>query len=332
MEQRIRDRFTDAILGEAASRYGVTSDSLVSLGGFESFIYRYDQGSSGVILRLAHSLRRTHDLIQGEVNFIRYLADNGVAVADAIPSIPGNLIEEIPDCEGGSFLVTAFREIKGKTPWDFGWTPELFEQYGSTMGKMHRLAVGYSPEKRLRPAWNSHELGGDLTEMIPASQSAVADRIRELEAQALALPVEKNSYGLVHYDVHEGNMLIDRNGRINLFDFDDCSMNWFAFDIAVALFYMVTNAEEPEKVAMEFLKPYFQGYSREYSLSRKWLEHIPLFLRIREVDMYAVIHRSMDLSSLDVWCGKFMDGRRERIENGTPYLDLDFARFGEHFR
>lgn len=316
---------------EAAIRYGISSDTLVPLGGFESFIFRYNREDSGIILRLAHSIRRTRTLIQGEVNFIRYLAENGVAVADAVVSMQGNLVEEIPDGKGGSFLATAFREIKGKPPWEFGWSNELFEQYGTLMGKMHRLSVSYSPTEQLRPAWNSHCLGGDPVQMIPEEQPAVRKRIEELESRALALPADRDSYGLVHYDVHGGNMLIDSAGQINLFDFDDCAMNWFAFDIAVALFYMITNARNPEELAVQFLKPYLTGYSREHRLNRTWLEHIPLFLQIREADLYAVIHRSMDVSCLTGWCAMFMDGRQERIEAGTPYLDIDFTQFEEYF-
>jgi amicoumacin kinase len=297
------------------------------IGGFESFIMKFRRNGTDLVLRLAHTIRRTPEMILGEVQWIRYLAGNGVPVADAVESLSGNLVEEIPDGAGGSFLATSFRMVRGKTPWEYGWNPELFSEYGRLLGKMHRLSRGYAPSVDLRPNWNSSSLGGDLVKMIPEDQQEVRSRMAALEEEALCLPATRDSYGLVHYDAHGGNMLIGSSGEITLFDFDDCCMSWFANDIAIVLFYMITNVPEPEIVAGKFLQPFFTGYSEENTLDPVWLESIPLFLSLREIDMYAVIHRSMDPGNLGGWCRTFMKGRREKLAKGTPYLHMDFSRF-----
>lgn len=325
MERRIKERYTFEIRDDAVARFGGNSPE--DIGGFESFIMKFSRNGTDLVLRLAHTIRRSPEMIQGEVQWIRYLAENGVSVADAVESLSGNLVEEIPDGKGGSFLATAFRMIKGKTPWQYGWNTELFTDYGRLLGKMHNLSRSYAPPVDLRPHWNSSSLGGDLLKMIPEDQEKVRSRITELENEALALPAARDSYGLVHYDAHGGNMLVSETGRITLFDFDDCCFSWYAGDIAIILFYMVTNAKEPEMIAAKFLEPFFRGYAENNSLDPVWLNSIPLFLSIREIDLYAVIHRSMDMENLDGWCGAFMKGRRERLEKGAPYLDMDFSRF-----
>jgi len=43
---------------------------------------------------------------------------------------------------------------------------------------------------------------------------------------------------LIHTDVHAGNFFVD-DGRITVFDFDDSSYQWFASDIAIALYYTI---------------------------------------------------------------------------------------------
>lgn len=59
---------------------------------------------------------------------------------------------------------------------------------------------------------------------------------------------------------------------------------------------------------------------------------IPIFLRMREIDLYAVIHRSFDITNLTGWCKQFMDGRGKRIENAEPYLDFDFTTLAEYLK
>lgn len=326
LEKRIKDRYSTEIEKEAAGRFG--ADDLEELGGFESFILKFRRDELDYVLRIAHTFRRTPGMIRGEVDWIRYLAARGVPVADAVPSLSGNLVEEVPDGFGGSFLATAFKMVKGRTPWEYGWSKDLFFRYGKLIGKLHRLSSTYSPTENIRPHWNSHALGGDLLKMVPPDQPVVRKRLMDLERAALSLPVSRDSYGLVHFDAHGGNLLIDETGTINLFDFDDCCMSWFANDIAIVLFYMVTNIPEPEKLAEDFLNSFLSGYALENRLNPDWLEHIPLFLSIREADLYSVIHRSMNVEDLSGWVGAFMEGRREKIEEGVPYLNMNFSGFG----
>ena len=140
-----------------------------------------------------------------------------------------------------------------------------------------------------------------------------------------SLPQDRYSYGLIHQDAHGGNFFVDDEGNITLFDFDDCVYSWFVYDIAMVVFYAVTNHEDPEGLAAEFWPHFWRGYRQENDLDPSWLAEIPAFLKLREIDLYAVIHRSFDVENLtDSWVAKFMDGRRRRIEQDVPYLGIDF--------
>ena len=68
-----------------------------------------------------------------------------------------------------------------------------------------------------------------------------------------------------------------------------------------------------------------KGYNSQYQLEEKWLREIPYFLKLREIDLYAVIHRSFNETEYDNWCRAFMAGRREKIENNQPFADFDFS-------
>ncbi|MBU1878637.1 MAG: hypothetical protein KJ734_06785, partial [Chloroflexi bacterium] len=119
---------------------------------------------------------------------------------------------------------------------------------------------------------------------------------------------------------------IDEDGIITLFDFDDCCYCWFVHDIAIVLFYIVMGAEDELAFTETFLTHFLRGYRRENRLDPRWLNEIPHFLKLREIDMYAIIHRSFDVDNLDdPWCERYMRDRKRRIEHDVPYLDFDFA-------
>ena len=97
MDQQILARYNNAILQEAMQRYGIAENAIQPLDAFESFIYEFEHDGERFILRIGHNLRKSEDLIRGEVDWINRLASGGVSVARAIPSKRGNLVEAVDD-------------------------------------------------------------------------------------------------------------------------------------------------------------------------------------------------------------------------------------------
>jgi Ser/Thr protein kinase RdoA (MazF antagonist) len=74
------------------------------------------------------------------------------------------------------------------------------------------------------------------------------------------------------------------------------------------------------------MHPFLEGYRRENPIDPFWFNQIPYFLKLREIDLYGVIHRSFDVENInDPWVSNFMNGRKERIEKNIPYVDFDFS-------
>ncbi len=326
MEKRIRERYGDSILKEAMERYGIHKNQIQLLDGFESFIYDFEKGEKNYILRIAHSIRRSETLIQAEIDWINYLAHGGASVARAIPSESGKLVESIDDGMDGKFLATAFIKAEGRPPREAGWSPKLYETYGRLLGKLHALSKHYKPGKQewKRLHWNDTEML-DVVRFIPDSEPLVVENFRYLMNHFSKLPQDKASYGLIHQDAHSGNMFVDKTGTITLFDFDDSAYSWYINDIAIVLFYIVMGQEDSVKFTSEFMNCFLRGYRQENSIEAGWFKEIPYFLKLREIDLYAVIHRSFDVNNLDdPWCAGYMKGRKLKIENNVPYIDFDF--------
>ncbi len=325
MEQRIKDRFSNSIIEEVMRRFGIHKDQIKILDSFESYIYEYSNTSGTYILRIAHSIRRNESLIQAEVDWINYLAEHGVSVSKAILSQNGRLVEAIDDQKGGQFLATAFEKARGEPPWG-RWTPSLYESYGELLGKMHSLTQQFQPvlPERKRPEWDD-PIFDFVGQFLPDSEFKAQSRFRTICEHVNKLPKNGNSYGLIHQDAHGGNLLIDDKGLITLFDFDDCCYSWFINDIAIVLFYIVMDAEDREAFTQEFMLHFLHGYLRHCSLDLDLLKEIPYFLKMREIELYAVIQRDFDLSNIDDnWVNRFMKNRKSHIENDVPFINFDF--------
>lgn len=332
MDQLIRDRFTPDILAEAQRRYDIAPDSIDQGQGFESYIYHFTRGGARYVLRITHTYRRTPELIHGEVDWINYLAGGGVSVARAVASARGKWVEAIDDGAGGQFLATAFTHAPGRPARQVGWSPPLMETYGRLIGRMHALTKSYEPgdpnwRHRTWPEEGTAEIERALANSDPAALAtylALVDRVSRL-------PRDRDSYGLIHFDAHEANFFVDDAGQITLFDFDDRAYNWFANDIAMVLFYKVANTADPAAVAADFLPHFLRGYAAENRLDPAWAAPIPDFMKMREIDLYAVIMRSYGIgpdgaeSIPHDWPRRFMIGRRARIAGGVPFLDYEVA-------
>jgi len=332
LEQRIKDRYNDAIKEEAMKRYGIREDQIQLLDGFESYMYEFVQNGREYILRIGHSLRRNAALINGEVDWINYLADGGASVSRAVVSEDGCLVEHIADGQDGQFLATAFEKAAGGPPTAEQWNDELFERYGQIIGRMHSLSKEYELSNAAwkRPEWDDKNML-DMESWLPPSEDLVYEKFQELYSYLTALPRDQDSYGLIHQDAHGGNFFVDTSGQITLFDFDDCAYSWYMNDIAIVLFYAAVNQEDPSGFTGDFMKQFLTGYIRENDVDPTWFEQIPHFLKLREIDLFAIIHRSFDVENIeDSWVASYMDGRKERIIGEVPFIDFDWNKLSTY--
>lgn len=325
MDKEKTQNFTTGIFRELSLRFG--GENPRSLGGFENFVYEYQHCGRSYILRISNTrLKRSKSQVEAEVDFVNYLAEKGVPVARAVPSLGGKLVETSAD--NPDFVAVSFEKASGEPIRDDQWQPEFFAYYGQVMGMMHRLTKDYTPDNpQCRRPDSILSLVGFAQANLPPSERDAASKLDQLVERLKKLPRDRDSYGLIHQDLHTGNFFVDGKGKMTIFDFDICSYNWFAADIAMTLFYSVPpNCTDPVRLkqAEDFLRHFMKGYRRENSLDSCWLQEIPTFLKVREAALFAAIHGNMDVNNLEPWPRQFMQGRRESILNDIPYLDINF--------
>jgi Ser/Thr protein kinase RdoA (MazF antagonist) len=247
-------------------------------------------------------------------------------------SAGGNLVEPLDDGRGGQFLCTAFVKARGSIAGKEQINERLFLNYGRLLGRMHAQAKAYSPSNPAwkRYAWDDPE-NNTPDRQLPPAEMTVRAKYDPLFEYLQTLPRDPDAYGMIHQDAHLGNLFVDENYALTLFDFDDCVYGHFIYDIAMVLFYIAGwGGNDIPGFTGRFLPVFLQGYREHNRLDPRWLVEIPHFLKLREIDLFAAILSTMGESPADAWCARFMQGRRARIGRNVPFIEFDWDSLGKY--
>ncbi|MFA1821017.1 phosphotransferase enzyme family protein [Virgibacillus oceani] len=323
MEAHIKKLLTNDIFAKCVETFGLKEDDVTKIGGFESFIYEYSRKYQNYILRITHQSHRTMSMMDAEVHFVNYLAAHGAHVCRPVPSVEGKWIECV-DVGDSYFLVSSFEKAKGGHVKNEDLNPEIITEWGRVIGHFHALSINYEPQKgeNKRHAWHDGALLTQAKDYLPHEERFIHEKMLNQMEQLYKLPKNQHTYGLIHADIHRGNFFVN-NGKITVFDFDDCVYHWFVQDIAIALFYYKLHLKEEDQSearAVQFLDLLMKGYTQENALDRFWLKQIPLFLKLREIELFIAIRRSFDKDNLSGWIERFVDKSMYTIEHDIPVL------------
>jgi len=294
--------------------------------GYQNFILKGVHHGKTVYIRISHSNRRPIEMIKAEFNWLIELKNAGVNVPFPVKSHFGNDYEKIL-IEGNFFYVVAFSEIVG-LPVDVTmadiWNKSFFEKWGETLGLIHST----TPKKRLmRP--NLLEPYTPVSETVRFftnyENKIFRERLMEVIDQMKSLPRSKYTYGLIHNDFHQGNILVSKD-RIGVIDFDDCVYGWFAQDLAVSLYHAYWQATaiggENQSFLWLFLQHFLKGYQKTHPLMPEVVEQIPLFLKWRDLFLYSLFLKNWSEEKMEPWQTYTIQNLQKRIisqESFVPY-------------
>jgi Ser/Thr protein kinase RdoA (MazF antagonist) len=321
------------ILDSAAALFGIKDTQIEPLhGGHFNHLYGFTQDSGSFVLRITPpSTEINSGEIKAVLDWMRYLAEHKASVPNPILSIDNNLVEII-EYEDQAYLAAVLEAADGTLSEEVKleqWDDDLYQILGSTIGRIHNLASQYKPSNpaNTRPAWN--EIPNNFNpQSDPNSELMTINNRREALLNKIdRLPKDNENYGLIHGDLHFGNFFLDiPNKKITIFDFDDSVYSWYMMDIATLLFdiLVIYPGTDRGELAANFLSNLLKGYSTEKPISSYWINQIPDFLKLLEIGIYILVYQDYNPEDRQSWVGKFMHGRKSRIEEGIPYIELDF--------
>lgn len=192
------------------------------------------------------------------------------------------------------------------------------------MGKMHHLSQQYqAPLGYERMQWFEEVEVTNPADFLPPDQPGVIERMQQYIRELHELPVNKQTYGVIHNDLHPGNFLYDGK-KLTMIDFEDSVQMWYVSDLAISLFMSSVwppNELSREAFASQFWPVFLSGYREENEMPDAWVEKLPLFIKFRELGQYVAMYRACDMNNMPPWVARFMDGRQKRIELDLPFFE-----------
>jgi len=271
------------LLAFAANSYGFKKRTLHFISESTNQIYSFQKDGKWYILRFSQRPEEQLRQTKAEMDWLYYLASHGMSVSLPLPA-DNNALVLSTEHGGKPYIVSAFEALPGRN-WDRSnpelWNADVFYRWGKAMGDMHRLTKGYSPSGEARGSFTGRETVRNTFESCPS----VSKILEELQDEMMALPKGKDAYGLIHFDLHPWNFLIDGE-RINVFDFDDSLYGWFALDIGVALYHGLwwgRKNDAGHDFTDEIIRHFLRGYLSANHLSDFWISKIPMFMRYRQI-------------------------------------------------
>ncbi|XMB86601.1 phosphotransferase [Mycoplasmatota bacterium WC44] len=322
MLENIKNDMNENILRKACNLIDVDLKDLKFAGGFENFLYSFHRDSE-IMLRLSHSDHRCLEQINAEIDFIKYLAVNGVSVNKPVPLNNGKLIDTISFNEK-YFSVCCFEKVEGEHLKLEDINDEFIFNYGKIIGKTHYLSKSFKPKYK-RIEWYEDTYLDDHLIHFSEKDVIIVETLNVLLEDINKIPKTKENYGLIHTDMHRGNFFVKEN-KLNLFDFDDASYMYFISDIAIVLFYLfVLDKPDHEQNEIEhFYDVFMEGYNSENILPSECFYHMKLFLELRRIELYAICVSEFSNELRPEWATNYINTHKERIIDRDHVIDLEF--------
>lgn len=302
ISEKLKKFYNPLILKEACSKYGIMLETAMLIRGNANLIY--DCGDK--ILRLTHSGERRKEDIALELDWLFFLKEKDLPVVEILPSIKKELIVQIGNNEN-YFSCVCFAKIQGEIISEEDWNTSHFEKLGRITGLLHREGQKYveKPETSFKH-WNE----AVEIKYLPKDERDLSEVHNLLVNEFLTYPKSKENYGLIHYDIHQGNYLLKGSEKkLILFDFEMTCKSWYINDVSAVLYYAsyYRKSESIKNFESYFLNSFWQGYEKEYYIDGLERVSIPKFLLYRDLMVYSFLH--------EIYPNK------ERPENTESYMD-----------
>lgn len=201
-------------------------------------------------LQIWNGVRQLPEFIASELTWLEALADGGFPVQHPIRTRAGDLVARLQP-EGATLPATLLTWMEGRH--FSAQAPDAaaeIEQFGVLVGQLHDFSSHWLPPAGFaRPSYDEDHFrrifarllrGVDLGIFSQEDYWTLRAACREIYRQISLLPVQPETWGVVHADLHVGNFLVQterecQETRIIPIDFSFCGFGHYLFDLSVLL-------------------------------------------------------------------------------------------------
>lgn len=233
----------------AAPRFGLAPESVELLSHSENVVLALDLGAGRrAALRLHRPGYNTMDQLRSEVAWVTSLGRFGLPVPTALPTEDGQhyttvevggidhhvgVVDWVPGAPLGSPIEADGAEVV-----------DHYHRIGQLAATIRAHHATWAPPPAFdRRSWDLDGFLGDeplwgrfwaVEALAPPTRKLFSDCRDALRAEFGALATTPDHFGLIHADLHLGNLMADGD-ELTVIDFDDAGHGWFVYELAVAL-------------------------------------------------------------------------------------------------
>ena len=257
----------------------------ISSNAIYPFRLRTDAGKI-CFLRLSPVEEKKLSDVESEICLMEWLLEKGFPAMRPVPMKSGKLFDQI-NTEWGTYNVSCFEKVAGKSLEDTKGTLQIVKGYGKTLGELHALMKEYPYSEKRR---NHKVLLDEIEERMQAygASEIVKKEFEDVRKELEQLPFSTSDYGVIHYDFEPDNVFYDeKEDSFSVIDFDDAMCCWYALDVVRALDAL---DEVVEDVDVEEAKGSFlEGYRSATAFTEEQMQSMPLMRRLVRLQEYATL-------------------------------------------
>jgi Ser/Thr protein kinase RdoA (MazF antagonist) len=245
-----------AFAHELLTNYGI-SNAKVSCINFEFNATFSVETEIGVkyALRVNINSTRTIKNMMAEIEWVRHLNHtSGINTPTPIATLKDDFIVSAVHPESGQTLsAVMYSWLEGEEIGDEPTLDQLHE-VGKAIALLHQESSDFVLSSRSElPTFDDFFWGTEDFLFSEKSRLSVADRrlIQEAHDRIMAYTrdlYETSPVHIIHADCHGWNLMW-HEGKLSIFDFDDCGFGVQAQDLAVALYYLDTSEQDQALLA-----------------------------------------------------------------------------------
>ena len=218
-----------------------------------------------------------------ELELLSFLREYQLPVPQPVRRLDGEMLSEMTT-PSGTRCSALFHFFDGEE--HIAWHPEVNEplviSFGASVAEIHQRADTFQ-----RPYCRHHfdlqylldgpldTLGFLLKKRGGEDLSFFDDYADFMRQQLAALGKGKDVYGLIHADLHVGNILYHPDDGFCILDFDQCALGWRAYDVATFLYNIRETV--PAHLHDDIWRCFQEGYNRVRPLTQLEMDCLPVF-------------------------------------------------------
>ena len=274
----------------ACSQWGVQPRAVSILNETENIVLDVElPNGRHQVMRLHRPGYNTIDELRSEMAWVEALAASGVPVPTPLPALDGHFY--VASRVGSQQRYVGMIDwingaaLGGPLEAGSGDVVANYTRIGELAGQIRRQSAGWEPPVGfVRRRWDADGLVGDspvwgrfwAADGLTDDQRQLFERARaKLHAELSAQSTDQDRFGMIHADLHLGNLMADGD-TLTVIDFDDAGFGWYAHELAVALHATLGTPDyQPAREAM------VSGYRGAHRLDDDEVRLIDTFLTVR---------------------------------------------------